>query len=68
MSTLTLHRAASANAFADLEARLRALVASGDRIAEATMALRASAKVFAAASARLRQVRGVKRVALRVVR
>ena len=44
----------SANAFADLEAQLRALGASGDRLAEATTSLRASARIFAAASARLR--------------
>jgi len=44
----------SRNAFADLEVQLRALGASGDRLAEATMSLRASARVFAAASARLR--------------
>ena len=43
----------SHNAFADLEAQLRALGASGDRLAEATMSLRASARIFAAASARL---------------
>ena len=43
----------SRNAFLDLEAQLRALGASGDRLAEATMSLRASAQVFAAASARL---------------
>jgi len=42
------------NAFADLEAQLRALGASGDRLAEATMSLRTSARVFAAATARLR--------------
>lgn len=44
----------SHNAFADLEAQLRALGVSGDRLAEATMSLRASARIFAAASARLR--------------
>jgi hypothetical protein len=43
----------STNAFADLEAHLRALGASGDRLAQATMSLRASARVFATASARL---------------
>ena len=43
----------SQNAFVDLEAQLRALGASGDRLAEATMSLRASAQLFAAASARL---------------
>ena len=43
----------STNAFADLESQLRALGASGDRLAEATNSLRASARVFAAASARL---------------
>jgi hypothetical protein len=43
----------STNAFADLEAQLRALGASGDRLAEATTSLRASARIFAAASARL---------------
>jgi len=44
----------STNAFADLEAQLRALGASGDRLAEATMSLRTSARIFAAATARLR--------------
>ena len=44
----------STNAFADLEAQLRALGASGDRLAEATTSLRASARIFAAASARIR--------------
>jgi hypothetical protein len=43
----------STNAFADLEAQLRALGASGDRLAQATSALRASAGIFAAATARL---------------
>ena len=43
----------STNAFADLEAQLRALGASGDRLVEATSSLRASARIFAAASARL---------------
>ena len=43
----------SHNAFVDLEAQLRALGASGDRLAEATLSLRASARIFAAASARL---------------
>ena len=43
----------STNAFADLEAQLRALGASGDRLAEATSSLRASARIFAAASARI---------------
>ena len=43
----------SRNAFADLEAQLRALGASGDRLAEATTSLRASARIFAAASAQL---------------
>jgi hypothetical protein len=41
------------NAFADLERHLAALGASGDRLAEATVSLRASARLFAAASARL---------------
>ncbi|HEY2378412.1 MAG TPA: hypothetical protein VGH98_20705 [Gemmatimonadaceae bacterium] len=50
----TLRTKRSANAFADLEAQLRALGASGDRLAEATTSLRASARIFAAASARLR--------------
>jgi hypothetical protein len=44
----------STNAFADLEAQLHALGASGDRLAEATMSLRSSARIFAAATARLR--------------
>ena len=44
----------STNAFADLEAQLRALGASGDRLAEAAMSLRSSARVFAAVTARLR--------------
>ena len=43
----------STNAFADLEAQLRALGDSGDRLAEATSSLRASARIFAAASKRL---------------
>jgi hypothetical protein len=43
----------STNAFADLEAQLRALGASGDRLAQATSSLRASARIFAAASARI---------------
>jgi hypothetical protein len=43
----------STNAFADLEAQLRALGATGDRLAEATTSLRHSAGIFAAASARL---------------
>ncbi|HKW48625.1 MAG TPA: hypothetical protein VJN70_14350 [Gemmatimonadaceae bacterium] len=50
----TLRTKRSANAFADLEAQLRALGASGDRLAEATTSLRSSARIFAAASARLR--------------
>ena len=50
---LTIRTKRSQNAFADLEAQLRALGASGDRLAEATMSLRASARIFAAASARL---------------
>ena len=43
----------STNAFANLEAQLRALGASGARLAEATTSLRASARIFAAVSARL---------------
>ncbi len=43
----------SHDAFADLEAQLRALGASGDRLAEATLSLRDSARIFAAASAGL---------------
>jgi hypothetical protein len=43
----------STNAFADLEAQLRALGATGDRLADATTSLRNSARIFAAASARL---------------
>ena len=50
---MTIRTKRSRNAFADLEAQLRALGASGDRLAEATMSLRASARIFAAASARL---------------
>ena len=50
---MTIHTKRSRNAFADLEAQLRALGASGNRLAEATMSLRASARIFAAASARL---------------
>ena len=41
------------NAFADLERQLAVLGASGDRLAEAATSLRASARIFAAASARL---------------
>jgi hypothetical protein len=44
--------ARSTNAFADLEAQLRALGATGDRLAEATKSLRSSAHVFATATAR----------------
>ena len=50
---LTIRTKRSQNAFADLEAQLRALGASGNRLAEATMSLRASARIFEAASARL---------------
>jgi hypothetical protein len=50
---MTIHSKRSHNAFANLEAQLRALGASGNRLAEATMSLRASARIFAAASARL---------------
>ena len=50
---MTIHSKRSHNAFADLEAQLRALGASGNRLAEATMSLRASARIFADASARL---------------
>lgn len=50
---LTIRTKRSQNAFADLEAQLRALGDSGDRLAEATTSLRASARIFAAASARL---------------
>jgi hypothetical protein len=50
---LTIRTKRSQNAFADLEAHLRALGASGNRLAEATTSLRASARIFAAASARL---------------
>jgi hypothetical protein len=50
---LTIRMKRSLNAFADLEAQLRALGASGNRLAEATTSLRASARIFAAASARL---------------
>ena len=60
----------STNAFADLEAQLRALGASGDRLAEATMSLRSSARIFAAASARLRASavrRGCTRPVLKLV-
>jgi hypothetical protein len=46
----------STNAFADLEAQLRALGASGDRLAQAASSLRASARIFAAASARVSAV------------
>ena len=65
MSALTLHRSEPANAFAELEARLRALDSSGDRIAAATRSLRAAAMTFAAASARLQTVG---RPRLRIVR
>jgi hypothetical protein len=50
---LTIRTKRSENAFADLEAQLRALGDSGNRLAEATTSLRASAQIFAAASARL---------------
>ena len=69
VSMFTLRIERSANAFADLEAQLRALGASGDRLAEATTSLRASARIFAAASARLRAnaVRRFTRPALKLV-
>jgi len=51
MFTFTTDR--PTNAFANLEAQLRALGATGDRLAEATMSLRKSARIFAAASARV---------------
>ena len=51
--TMFNHNVRSTNAFADLEAHLRALGASGDRLAQATTSLRASARIFAAVSARL---------------
>ena len=60
----------STNAFADLEAQLRALGASGDRLAEATSSLRASARIFAAVSKRLSASSGryrSKRAALKLV-
>ena len=41
------------NAFADLEHQLHLLGSSGERLAEAASSLRASARVFARASARL---------------
>jgi hypothetical protein len=44
----------STNVFADLEAQLRALGASGVRLAEAASSLRASARVFAVVTTRLR--------------
>jgi hypothetical protein len=67
MFTFRTHR--STNAFADLEAQLRALGATGDRLAEATMSLRASARIFAAASARLRTsaARRISRPVLKLV-
>jgi hypothetical protein len=46
-------RVRTTNAFADLERQLAVLGASGDRLAEAASSLRASARIFAAASARL---------------
>ena len=47
MFTFTTER--PTNAFAHLEAQLRALGATGDRLAEATSSLRESARIFAAA-------------------
>jgi hypothetical protein len=66
---LTMRTKRSSNAFADLEAQLRALGASGDRLAEATTSLRASARIFAAASARLRATapRGHRRPTLKLL-
>ena len=61
MSPLTIHRSATPNAFAELEARLRSIDASGDRIAEATSSLRASVSIFAAAAARMRATRSARR-------
>jgi hypothetical protein len=53
MSNTKHDRVRPTNAFADLERQLAALGASGDRLAEATLSLRASARIFAMASARL---------------
>ena len=55
----------AANAFAELERRLLAIDASGGRLAAATTSLRKSARIFAAASARLS---AKKRGTLRLVR
>ena len=53
MFTFKYDRVRSTDAFADLERQLAVLGASGDRLAEATSSLRASARIFAAASQRL---------------
>jgi len=55
----------STNVFADLEAQLRALGASGVRLAEATISLRASARMFAVVSTRLRARAAQRRLARR---
>jgi len=57
-----IDRGRSTNAFADLESQLPALGASSDRLVEATVSLRASARIFAAASARLQANRARHRV------
>ncbi|HKO16400.1 MAG TPA: hypothetical protein VJU87_09175 [Gemmatimonadaceae bacterium] len=50
----------SGNAFADLEQSLSAVALSGERLAAATTSLRASARVFAQATARLQKNAGGK--------
>ena len=67
MQTLRLHAVRSNNAFANLENQLMAMDKSGEMIAEATVALRASARIFAAATARL-QASKQRRSHLRLVK
>ena len=53
MQMLMPQPARSENAFANLETHLLAMDKSGDLLVEATAALRNSARIFAAATARL---------------
>jgi hypothetical protein len=53
MQMLMEQPARSENAFANLESHLMAMDKSGDMLVEATAALRNSARIFAAATARL---------------
>ena len=57
MQILMTQPVRSKNAFANLENHLMAMDKSGEMLAQATASLRASARVFAAATARLQSSR-----------